>query len=631
MPGPYLWGSIGRALNLQQGDILPNGGTLTYEGNKNYIGNASFENQLTTGWSLFNTTMSGTTPTGTVSAGATGLTLGVTTSSPLAGTASLQVTANLSSIGIWPVGTGVISDAFTIDNESQSQPLNFSFHYQAATNGSFFNWSGTSANTLSVYIYDVVVGAWSQPVGVYNLKTGIGVGTASGFFQPASPSSTQFRIAILAINSSLTAAGASNIIFDDFFLGPAVAGSTAGPVDWMGNAAAQAVTASITNIAFTTVKDSSGAWNGTQYIVQTAGDYIVTGQFITGNATGQQCQVFLNGVNQANFSYVANSGSPSSGGTMLPNLKIGDAISMRAIVTQTIGAASMQISMIQSSGVGPAGQVVTSQMFSASSIAVTANQPIPYTTIVYDTTGALTTGAASKFTAQVSGYYDVFINGAARTASAGQSLLLYKNSSAADSFVTFPAAGFSISGATQINCNAGDTLDIRCDGSITLTPGVVTFSLRQGPSALTSNPTVSMKYANTAGTSIPNTGDNNVPFATKVFDSTNSYNTSTGIYTVPVSGKYNVRGTVNYSSQTYGVNNQLVASVYKNGAIESYGEISPIMAIVTLAFGSVVDTSVQCNAGDTLEIRAQNTRSAGATILNTGAGFNHIEISRAGN
>jgi molybdopterin-binding protein len=49
-------------------------------------------------------------------------------------------------------------------------------------------------------------------------------------------------------------------------------------------ASGQAVTANVTNISYTSVKDSHGAWNGTDtYIVQVPGDYLISA---TTNATG---------------------------------------------------------------------------------------------------------------------------------------------------------------------------------------------------------------------------------------------------------------------------------------------------------------------------------------------------------
>ncbi len=137
---------------------------------------------------------------------------------------------------------------------------------------------------------------------------------------------------------------------------------------------------------------------------------------------------------------------------------------------------------------------------------------------------------------------------------------------------------------------------------------------------------VAYRGTNVAGTSIANSGDVQVPFATLDFDSHGAFATPT--YTVPVAGKYRVSATVNFASSTYAAGNVIFATIYKNGAIHSISAREDIQAIFTSLIGVSVEGVVNCVAGDTIDIRVQNTRTAGATLLSTTVGDNHLEIER---
>ncbi len=137
---------------------------------------------------------------------------------------------------------------------------------------------------------------------------------------------------------------------------------------------------------------------------------------------------------------------------------------------------------------------------------------------------------------------------------------------------------------------------------------------------------VAYRGTNVAGTSIANSGDVQVPFATLDFDTHGAFATPT--YTVPVAGKYRVSATVNFASSTYAAGNVIFATIYKNGAVHSISAREDIQAIFTSLIGVSVDGVVSCVAGDTIDIRVQNTRTAGATTLSTTVGDNHLEIER---
>lgn len=661
-PGPVLWGGNNTSNNLQNQELLATGTLLSYNGPKNYISYSSFENQATTGWSLGTTgALTNGIPTGTPTfgSGSTNLTISAVNagSGAIGGTYSLSMVSSTTST----IGNMLASQAYTIDLEDQAKVLTFKFYYSMFANATAVNFSGTSSNSFGVAVWDVTNSSWLSTQGAFSMTQNNGTpGIASGTCQ-TNATTTQVRFVVYNVNASTAS---YTIILDDFFLGPQTA--PIGPVvtDW------QTYTAGTQGFGTPVFVDSEWRRVGT--------DLEVRAKFTTGTTNASEARlnfppglvssstlvsIQIAGQPMANnggsaslympvvesavsyFTFGANNAATSSL-TKITGNAIGSAVLISLYARAPISGWSSNVQMSNDTD----ARVVAGASVGSTATVTSSYSTVTLATINNDTHGSFNAASnATSYTIPVSGFYDISgqLLVSAASASAGQNVtigLLNSTSSATIRETVYIYEGTNITAQTiafnyeAIFFNAGTVLNLQIKATST-TPAIsasstqnfFSISRRSGPSVIAAAESVNMKYTNTAGTSIPNTADNNVPFATKVYDSHNAYNTSTGIYTVPVSGKYAVQGTINYASATYGVNNQVLASVYKNGAIDSYGDIAPIMAIVTLPFGSVVDTTISCNAGDTLEIRAQNTRTAGATTLNTGAGFNHIEIERIGN
>jgi hypothetical protein len=94
-------------------------------------------------------------------------------------------------------------------------------------------------------------------------------------------------------------------------------------------------------------------------------------------------------------------------------------------------------------------------------------------------------------------------------------------------------------------------------------------------------------------------------------DTHSAYDTSTGLYTVPVSGFYSIQGSIFNSASLAGI----YAFVVKNGVnIASGSQFS-----TNSANSSIFSTVIYCDAGDTLGIRSSanvttNTSSSGNTL-----------------
>lgn len=215
-------------------------------------------------------------------------------------------------------------------------------------------------------------------------------------------------------------------------------------------------------------------------------------------------------------------------------------------------------------------------------------------------------------------------------------LAIYKNGTIfkrLSAGATYSAGQFVIGNSTLEDLKAGDIISIRtANFGVTVaadTTGFVSITKILGPSAIAANETVNLRYTNTAGTSIANSGDIVVPFATRDFDSHGSWVTDT--FTAQTSGKYEVNVKLSFASAAYAAGNRLVASIYKNGSFYTYGAYVSVAGATTLELGVSLNDTVSMLAGETLQIRVSNNRTAGATSIGTSSNSNSVNIKRVGN
>lgn len=185
-------------------------------------GNGNFEFGSTTGWSLAKTALSSLIPS-SVGTGSNPFSSS-NGGSAVHGTFTVAIASGGSQIGgsysalladsaAGEAGDMLISSAAFIDAEDQGQQVPFSFSYKNTSGTQSF--SGTSTNTWAVYFYDVTNNTWIQPIGVYNMVKGSGVGTCTGTFTTSS-NGTRYQMALVEINAP---AGAFSLTVDDFVFG----------------------------------------------------------------------------------------------------------------------------------------------------------------------------------------------------------------------------------------------------------------------------------------------------------------------------------------------------------------------------------------------------------------------------
>ena len=131
-------------------------------------------------------------------------------------------------------------------------------------------------------------------------------------------------------------------------------------ISFAGTQSSEAVTANTTNIAFTAAKDSVSGWSGTTYTVKESGDYVVDVSGIS-NTAGTSFSVYKNTVLQ-NYTASAYTSGAAGGGTMLvPNLVVGDVLSIRSSQSATITYGRLGIHKIQSPQTLMGGEVVAAR------------------------------------------------------------------------------------------------------------------------------------------------------------------------------------------------------------------------------------------------------------------------------
>ena len=238
---------------------------------------------------------------------------------------------------------------------------------------------------------------------------------------------------------------------------------------YSGNAGTS-VTASVTNIPFTTLEqDTHSAWNGSVFTAPVSGFYQFRGSFYSSGATGEQIDVYIDGTQSKRTSMnLASSTIKPFGGMVYVNA--GQQISFRSTGTLTItnSAAYHWITINRLSGPSAiaATETIAASYTTSGSSTPGAGVQTNFVTKVLDTHNTVTTGASWKFTAPAAGTYDVSCV-ILTTAGNGSQISVYKNGSSFQ-FLTASGTNLYTSGSTLVPLLAGEYIDIRpTSGTIT--------------------------------------------------------------------------------------------------------------------------------------------------------------------
>jgi len=248
--------------------------------------------------------------------------------------------------------------------------------------------------------------------------------------------------------------------------------------------------------------------------------------------------------------------------------------------------------------------------------------PVNFDTKIADTHGAVTTGAGVwKFTAPVSGFYQINVTGILASSGSGN-LQVYKNGTANIQISNVGTAIYG-DGSTVVELKAGEYIDLRPDGNGAFNPAVsatqrntVSIFRITGPSSISATETIAASYYVSTGASTANTVQYN--YDTKLYDTHGAVTTGAGAwkFTAPTAGIYSL-SVIGISSSGTG---DIV--IYKNGSLMSYA-----CGMLTSANNSA-SIDVKLLAGEYVDFRADATitplSASGSTYRNM------VSIKRVG-
>lgn len=610
----------------------------------NYITNFGFESN-STGYNAYLNTAQASPVNGT--GGSPTVTIVRSTSSPLFDTASGLFTHGASN----QQGQGFSYD-FSIDRaiETSGTPCTISGFYNVA--------SGTYASgDLTIWIYDITNAQVIQPSGS-SILNNIGAASFQCEFQP-NTNSISYR---LIFHVTTTTATAYTMQFDNIAVRPNTYNPGAAVTDW------------VTDAGFTT--NGLGATTSVTFERMRIGpEMVVRGYLKCGTVTPSPAAIILpagysidtsklpsttNGTKLGGAIQLQASAGPNSfAGTTLPAIFYDGSTSDRVFMTIQMGSSAFikdNGSTIFSNTDGIAfnftlpilgwgtTQVLSSDTdtrivdFSASlsaNQAVTSNTTaIKYNTIRKDSHNAWnsTTGT---YTVPVPGDYQLSGVGAATGAAGG--VYPFINGSGAGVTYIHPINTSNVGGGICLlpNLKTGDLITIVSDTTTTVVGGnaaggqansSINIIRTSGPAQIAASESVNARYFSSV-TAISGSLTT-IVYATKGFDSHGAYNASTGIYTVPSPGKYQVNAGIS-TAGTIALNNALDMQIQQSGSSSQISESLVDAAGAVSNLGTTVSDIFTCITGDTLKVQV-SSGAVGPSIVASNS-KNFFSIARVGN
>lgn len=622
-------------------------------GAKNYIAYGNFENNATTGWTATGcATVTNGLPVSVGSAGAAfsssngGRTKGANTNSPAIDSGSLVsgvYALNLATTGAGVIGDGYISSLYTIDPSDQAKVLTWSLNFKVAAGTPVM--SGLSTNTYAVAIYSPADNAWLPTTGAFSFTQSSGVGKASGTFQ----TNTTTTSVQLFVYSPVAPTGTSSLLIDDVFLGPQPLLYGPPVTDW----AAATVTGSwVSNTTYTAFKRRVGDSYEYEVLVRTSGAPTSATLTLTLDATIDTTKLtsgsrenplvgycFLHDDGVQNYAggpvtYAStNSVQPfydNGAGIMTPITQAAPftfAANDEVKLNFKVPIVGLSSSCIMSSDADT--RVVAAAYYASANRAIDASTNANYDSKLIDTHNCMVAGV---YTIPVSGLYRVTVSALSSTGAAN--LELYKTGVNNCQLVTINTTT-QTTGYALVQCNAGNTLSVRADGSVTLTGDATDLYNRiqierlSGISTIAASEQANCRYVTTSGQSFSSAATTIMVFGTKDYDSHGFYNTSTGVFTALVPGKFLILFNARVASVSHTVGSNFTVYAYKNGAEHSWLLNYKPTATVTATIGLNGTGMVSLNAGETMDLRFFSDDSGSKSLVTT-ANVNWLAINKVG-
>lgn len=653
MGSPTIFSGKYTKLLTQKGLLQQGGAVNQFDGPRNYIANSSLESGTLDGWNRVKTTITSNLPSGVPTIGKLiSVAPSITAFSAFSGTAPFDTYGlrfgNILSTVV--AGEGIISDAFTVEPGDLGKVLTFKLYYKSDLGASTDNWSGVlGSQTWAVYIYDQTAGAWLQPAGFLGMNQNSGVGIVSGTFQSSVVSGQQYRIAVIALKNTTST---SALQIDNIYVGSQTA--PIGPVvtDWRSyDGSFYEGTTNNRNSEMSLRKTfwrRVGDYLEVEFSAQRNGSASIGGSTAFYLTLPPGLVIDQTNMTDSNNGIFFNSNSTTFQGTFQAGAFIGS--SQSAWFISQVGAVQHVYNntnfppnlffggQIRFKIQGWSSNVQLSNDTDTRVVAFYANtsaSPVPvgvmnFSAVYTDTHGGYQ--GSGVYRIPVSGLYVISVNG------------FKSNSVTSDAFLRINGIDVNLMTTTTstnngtgqhiVSLKAGDTVSIY-NNSAQWTPAVaswVTFEIQRlsGPSVVAASETVAMSAYNVSGQSILNAANTAVTNWTKQFDSHSMFNASSGILTIPVSGKYQISFTVNFSVFT--INAGICGANISQSGSSNYFAVNVLpFPNQPVEFSVPVMHQFSCQAGDTFTFFAfQNNGTA--RLLNAGD-FSRVRISvlRVGN
>jgi hypothetical protein len=268
-------------------------------------------------------------------------------------------------------------------------------------------------------------------------------------------------------------------------------------------------------------------------------------------------------------------------------------------------------------------------------------------TYAFDSHGAFNT-STYNYVAPLPGYYRVTgtlnVQGGNVLSTQYTAIIRVDGTDALQSSYSYPPAGtpFNLVVSGIVKLNAGQTVGLWFYGlgnnsvnTLTLlgsTTGTV-FQIERlsGPSQIAASETVAASYSTSAGQSIPHNAYTPIIYATKQFDTHGMMNTSTGVVTIPISGKYLISTAHYFSTAITATATDVQTAVVKNSVAIQASNV-PKSGTSSGPLTTQGTFLIQCLAGDTITINLlqANSTSTAQSLLTNGV-LNFMNITRVGN
>lgn len=608
----------GNSINKTLDDAIIDGDIGGGGGGINFITNFKAASN-TTGW---NTGSDGAAVPVDGTGGAFVGTFSRSTVSPLEGSASFLYEKPASNA----LGSFMATD-FSIYSAYQGKMLQIRFPYEIPSNDPDY-----LDGHMRVYIYDVTNGVVIEPSQRDILANAVR-GEYIGYFQAAS-NSTSYRLILIVATSTTTA---WNFKFDLVNVGPISSGNAGTFIsDWQPWTPASS--------------QGLGTISAVNFVYRRVGSNIeIQGTLTTGTLTAVQARLDLpTGIIPnvltttpivAGVWYLnSGAGSDLKQGTVLVNNStsyLTFATSEYVLGASPLGAEAATV-LFNSSTIlrfsctfpvqGWSTGVSASEISSVSAISMRASGGTTNftgaTTLIFPTKETDTAGAYNsangEFTIPESGFFVanalVRVNAITLSTSQSISVLIYRNAvelGGSTKYGNGASITYRVNASVSFYANKGDIITVKGSSSVSSTmnggasDNFFTISKVSTPAQIAPTEFVGCSYNTDSGQTFSDGAT--VVYEDKIYDSHNAYNSSTGDYIIPVSGKYLFAGQIFTTPVASTVGENIMLYVSKNTVRVNDGVRDVSQNTTARNFSSNVIAVIDCVKGDLMRFVADES------------------------